>query len=246
MSAFKKYLIILLLLLTQVSEVEDALSQTRYPGELNFAVEGIDSNEGWTVTYTSLSYPRWFDDHGEKYTTDEYNTGSISGSGNTNGYQGFDSPDDINVGVPIAYGEYLFTYEFDEHRDAPEVIIDLYDANWSTQNYPGSHDLYIKWNNNNKRFYYKNYCTNDNYIVLGTGSSGQYVQIWELFGVAVNQQPFKLPPPENFIWLNPNDYGEHPQFYWTEFDGSDGFTIKYTKISIPANKLLVPTSLLKI
>lgn len=226
MSSFKKMIVLFFLLFLFVNG-KDTFSQTRYPGELNFAVEGIGINEGWTVTYSSQSFSRWFDDNGEKYITDEYSSGSISGTGNTYGYQGFDSPDDVGPGVPIAYGYYLFTYEFDEHGDTPTIEIDLYDANWSTQGYPGSHDICIKWNDSEKRFYYQNYCTNYKWDILGTGISGQYLKIWELFEVEADQEPFELPPPEDLSIINLLEIGEHPILTWTEFSGSAGFSIKY-------------------
>ena len=59
------------------------------------------------------------------------------------------------------------------------------------------------------------------------GSTEQYFQIWELFNVEANQQPFQLPPPADFMCLNPFEYGAHPEFYWREFNGSPGFYIFY-------------------
>lgn len=168
MYSLKRYLTIILLFALKFTIVEILVSQTRYPGELNIEVEGIGGSEGWTVTYEALSYPRWFDDNGKKYITNSYEYGLVSGIGNNPARQGFDSPDNLGPGVPIAYGYYLFTYEFDEHGNKPTIKLDLYDANWSTQGYPGSHDLYIKWNNNESKFYYNNDVTGGYvYLLLG-------------------------------------------------------------------------------
>ena len=222
-----KYVNLLVFLFILLLGKDNIFAQTRTNGELWFEAEGININEYWEVSFRSLSNPRWFDDDGEKFITNDYKAGFLYGYGNNPTYDGFDSPDDVDGGLPVAYGEYRFLLEFDEHSFSPSIILDLYDANWSTQGYPGSRDIYIKWNNNNQKFYYKNECTLPNYELLGDGSSGQYFQIWELFNVETNQQPFQLPPPDNFMCFNPSAYGAHPEFYWKEFDGSSGFCILY-------------------
>ena len=202
------------------------IAQNRYPRELIFSVTGIGTNEGWTVNYSSMSNPRWIDDNGEKIITNNYLRASISGIGNNKAIKGFDAPDNFDTGVPIAYGEYGFKYKFDGHSNTPLVKLDLYDANWSG-GYTGSGDLYIEWRNSENKFYYKNTATNNKYVILGDGSSGQYYRIWTLFNRQTNQQPFILPPPENFLLYNPEEYDHNPQFFWSEFNGSPGFDIKY-------------------
>ena len=206
-------LLFIIFIQSQVSFTQSRDDGEIIPAVVNLPEQYVESK--WTCTYKALSSIRWGENN---MITTRYYSEYVTGYGNNQAWYGFDAPDGYGSGNCPDIGHGLYELKWSLPTGYKRILtIDLRDADYcgTRPPYPASIDLYIRWDEEDTQFEYKNESTGGVWEYLA-GPSGS-VKLWELYEIddgEENKEVFQPTPPKNLRCTNPNEQGAHPQFQW--------------------------------